>query len=229
MNNDRTNFNTVQEHEIFGDRDLPSWLTYQQISLACTTYQTSRLMLIGAVPETKRISAFWRIFDRAMGLFCTRERLYLSSKYQLWQLDNVLEAGKLYQEYDKLYIPRIGYTTGDIDIHDIAVDKNNQITFISTLFNCIATVSDRHSCKPLWKPGFISQCINEDRCHLNGLAMVAGEAKYVTASSQSDVVDGWRDRRENGGIVIDMNLMRLSSQDCQCRTHRAGIKTSCGC
>jgi hypothetical protein len=31
MNADRTNVNTVQEHEIFGDRDLPSWLTQQQI------------------------------------------------------------------------------------------------------------------------------------------------------------------------------------------------------
>jgi hypothetical protein len=90
---DRSNFNTAQEHEIFGDRDFPSWLTQQQISLACTTYQTSRLMLIGAAPETNRISAFWRIFDRAMGLFCTPSRLYLSSKYQLWQLDNVLESG----------------------------------------------------------------------------------------------------------------------------------------
>ena len=103
MNNDRTNFNTVSEYEILGDRYFPSWLTQQQISLACTTYQTSRLMLIGAVPETNRISAFWRIFDRAMGLFCTPSRLYLSSKYQLWQLDNVLESGNLYQGYDKLY------------------------------------------------------------------------------------------------------------------------------
>jgi len=126
MNNDRTNFNTVSEHEIFGDRDFPSWLTQQQISLACTTYQTSRLMLIGAAPETNRISAFWRIFDRAMGLLGTPSRLYLSSKYQLWQLDNVLESGKLYQGYDKLYIPRIGYTTGDIDIHDIAVDGGDR-------------------------------------------------------------------------------------------------------
>jgi hypothetical protein len=80
---DRTNFNTPQEHEIFGEIGFPSWLTQQQISLACTTYQTSRLMLIGAAPETNRISAFWRIVDRATGLFCTPERLYLSSKYQL--------------------------------------------------------------------------------------------------------------------------------------------------
>ena len=115
MNND-TNVNTVHEHEIFGDRDLPSWLTQQQISLAFTTYQTSRLMLIGAAPETNRISAYWRIFDRVMGLFCTPERLYLSSKYQLWQLDNVLAEGGQHQGYDRLYIPRIAYTTGDIAI-----------------------------------------------------------------------------------------------------------------
>lgn len=204
ITNDQAILNTTQEHEIFGDRQFPSWLTQQQISLACTTYQTSRLILIGTHPETNTISGYWRIFDRAMGLFCTSERIYLSSKYQLWQLDNILAAGAQYQGYDRLYIPRIGYTTGDIDIHDIAVDQNNQIIFISTLFNCIATLSDRHSCKPLWKPHFISQYINEDRCHLNGLAMVEGEAKYVTAVSQSDAVDGWRDRRKNGGIVIDI-------------------------
>jgi uncharacterized protein (TIGR03032 family) len=119
MNNDRTNFNTVSEHEIFGDRDFPSWLTQQQISLACTTYQTSRLMLIGAVPETNRISAFWLIFDRAMEFFCTPSRLYLSSKYQLWQLDNVLAAGGQYQGYDRLYIPRIAHTTISLSIEII--------------------------------------------------------------------------------------------------------------
>jgi len=83
-------------------------------------------MLIGAVPETNIISAFWRILARARGLLGTPSRLYLSSKYQVGQLDNVLESGNLYQGYDKLYIPRIGYTTGDIDIHDIAVDGGDR-------------------------------------------------------------------------------------------------------
>src|SRR4028119_535579 len=49
---DSSVLNTAQEHEIFSNGDFPSWLTQQQISLACTTYQTSRLMLIGAAPET---------------------------------------------------------------------------------------------------------------------------------------------------------------------------------
>jgi hypothetical protein len=40
--NDQSVLNTVNEHDILGDREFPSWLTQQQISLACTTYQTSR-------------------------------------------------------------------------------------------------------------------------------------------------------------------------------------------
>ncbi|MEG3857729.1 DUF4915 domain-containing protein [Microcoleus sp. herbarium12] len=76
-----------------GDREFPTWLAQQKITIRCTTYQTSRSMFIGARPFANRISGFWRIFDRAMGLFCTPSRIYLSSKYQLWQLDNVLAAG----------------------------------------------------------------------------------------------------------------------------------------
>lgn len=37
--NNKTILNTPHEHEIFGDRDFPAWLTQQQISLAGTAYQ----------------------------------------------------------------------------------------------------------------------------------------------------------------------------------------------
>jgi len=49
-----------------------------------------------------------------MGLYATPERLYMSSRYQLWQFDNVLASGQLDNGYDKLYVPRIAYTTGEI-------------------------------------------------------------------------------------------------------------------
>ena len=42
------------------------------------------------------------------------------------------------------------------------------------------------------------------RCHLNGLALVDGEPAYVTAVSRSDVPSGWRERRQDGGCVIDV-------------------------
>ena len=191
--------------QISHSRNFISWLRSQNISLALTTYQTSRLMLVGVNDEGK-FSGFERIFDRAMGLYTTDdgERIYLASRYQLWQLDNVLYSEQLYNGYDKLYVPRIGYTTGDIDTHDVAIDRRGRIVFISTLFNCLATISHKHSCTPLWKPPFIEKVINEDRCHLNGLAMVEGKPAYVTACSQSDVVNGWREKRRKGGCVIDL-------------------------
>ncbi len=41
----------------------------------------------------------------------------------------------------------------------------------------------------------LSALVNEDRCHLNGLAMDGDEPAYATAVSRSDTIDGWRDRR----------------------------------
>ena len=189
--------------QIIASRTFINWLESEKISLAFTTYQTSRLLLLGVNPQSN-FSGFERLFDRAMGLYATPERLYMSSKYQVWQLDNVLQKEQFYNGYDKLYIPRIGYTTGDLDIHDLVVDNNDRIIFVSSLLNCLATVSHKNSCTPLWKPPFISEVINEDRCHLNGLAMVEGKPTYVTAVSSTDVVDGWRDKRRDGGCVIDI-------------------------
>lgn len=190
--------------QILCSRQLIDWLQEQHLSFAFTTYQTSRLCFLG-VQGKNRIAGFERLFDRAMGLYATSERLYLSTKYQLWQLENVLIPGQLYKGGDKLYVPRIGHTTGDLDIHDLAVDTTGKVIFISSLLNCLATVSQYNSCTPLWKPPFISKIVNEDRCHLNGLAMVEGQPRYVTAVSQSDVVDGWRDKRREGGCIIDVS------------------------
>ena len=36
------------------------------------------------------------------------------------------------------------------------------------------------------------------------LAMRDGEPAYVTAVSRSDTIDGWRDRRADGGVAIDV-------------------------
>ncbi|WP_199331496.1 MULTISPECIES: DUF4915 domain-containing protein [Nostocales] len=87
--------------EILASHHFIDWLQLQQISLAFTTYQSSRLMLLG-VNDRHQLSGFERFFDRAMGLYTTPERIYLSSKFQIWQLDNVLTPGQLYDGYDKL-------------------------------------------------------------------------------------------------------------------------------
>ncbi len=191
---------------IFGAPSLPRWLAAQHLSLAFTTYQFGKLFLVGH-GAGGRLAVFERTFPRCMGLWSSPDgqSMWLTSQFQVWRLENVLEPGDRHNDYDRLYVPRVGYTTGDIDAHDIAVQDDGRVVFVATAFGAVATFSDRHSIAPIWMPPFLSKLINQDRCHLNGLAIVDGQAKYVTAVSRSDVVDGWRDQRQDGGVVIDMD------------------------
>jgi uncharacterized protein (TIGR03032 family) len=189
--------------ELVPSRQFPAWLAEQRLSLAFSTYQAGKLFLIGVQPQG-RLSIFERTFNRAMGLWASAETLYLATLYQLWRFDNVLEAGQVHDGYDRLYTPQLAWTTGDLDVHDVAVDQAGRVVFVNTLFGCLATVSETHSFAPLWSPPFLSKLAAEDRCHLNGLAMRDGRPAFVTAVSRSDVADGWRDRRTDGGLVMDV-------------------------
>ncbi|MCP4359739.1 MAG: TIGR03032 family protein, partial [Chloroflexi bacterium] len=190
--------------EITYSSHFTDWLAEHRLSLALTTYQTNRLFLLGLKPDG-RLSAFERLFNRPMALHVTdSDRFYLSTQSQLWQLDNALSPNNPYNGYDKLYVPRQATTTGNLDIHDLTVDQRGQILFANTLYSCLSTLSERYSFKPLWCPHFISSLQPEDRCHLNGLALVEGEPRYVTTISRSDTPNGWREQRHEGGCVIEV-------------------------
>lgn len=189
--------------EAIASRQLTSWLAEQHVSLAFTTYQTGKLFLIGLQPDV-RLSVFERTFNRCLGLWGDGQTLWMTSLYQLWRFENALEPGQVANGFDRVYVPQVGYVTGDLDIHDVAVDAEGKVVFVNTLFGCLATTSERHSFTPLWQPPFLGKLAAEDRCHLNGLAMEHGLPAYVTCVSQSDVADGWRDRRRDGGCVIDV-------------------------
>jgi uncharacterized protein (TIGR03032 family) len=191
--------------EITASRQMLAWMAEQRLSIALTTYQIGKLFLLGVKPDRLReLSVFERSFNRCMGLCPADNGFYMSSLYQVWRFVNVLEPGQEQDGYDRLYVPQFGSTTGDIDIHDMAVDRDGRLVFVNTLFGCLATLSETYSFKPIWRPPFISRLAAEDRCHLNGLAMREGLPAYVTAASTSDVVDGWRDHRANGGVVVDV-------------------------
>ena len=191
--------------EITTSRQLLAWMAEQKLSIALTTYQIGKLFSLG-LKANGELSVFERTFNRCMGLCPSADGngFWLSSLYQLWRFENLLPAGGKADGYDRLYVPQLGNTTGDCDIHDMAVDADGQLVFVNTLFSCLATISDTHSFRPLWRPPFISRLAAEDRCHLNGLAMREGRPGYVTAVSASDAADGWRERRRDGGVVIDV-------------------------
>jgi uncharacterized protein (TIGR03032 family) len=185
-------------------RGLADWLLRHRTSLAFTSYQTGQLFLVGVLPDG-RVSFNQQHFVRAMGLCARPGRLYLGSLYQLWRLENVLKPGELANKgFDQLYVPRNAQTTGDIDIHEVGVDDKGRVIFVNTKYSCLATLDLNGSFRPIWKPPFISRLAPEDRCHLNGMAMGAGKPRYVTAVSRSDSVTGWRERRHEGGVLIDL-------------------------
>ena len=135
---------------VLGSRNLPTWLSSNRVSLAVTTYQAGKLLLVGCKPNGQ-LGIFERTFNRCMGLWSDSQTMWMSSRYQLWRLENMLRPGEMSGEFDRLFVPQLGYTTGDIDIHDVSIDSEGRPVFVSTLFNCIATTSDRYSFRPLWR------------------------------------------------------------------------------
>jgi len=194
----------IRNLAFYHSRQLVDWMRLEDLSFSFTSYQTGRLFLAGA-DEQNRLSLVQRAFTRAMGLYADDQNLCVADLYQLWWFENGLGANQTYQKsFDRLYIPRIGFTTGDLDIHDIGVDASGEPIFVNSLYSCVATVSPKASFKVLWRPPFITKLAAEDRCHLNGLAMKDGAPAYVTAVSKSDSVEGWRDHKRDGGILMDV-------------------------
>jgi len=183
-----------------------------QLSFAFSTYQTNRLFLVGCKPE-RRLAVNERLFDKPMGLYAHDNSLYMACRYQIWQLENHLAAGENYAGADRLYVPSTAHTTGDLNVHDVVMTKDEQLIFINTDFSCLATLKAGYSFEPLWKPPFISHLVAEDRCHLNGLAMQNGEPTYVTACSSTNEAAGWRNHRLNGGIVIHIPSNEIIATD----------------
>jgi uncharacterized protein (TIGR03032 family) len=185
-------------------RGFGPWLAKQNLSVAITSYQSGRLYLVGAGPQGK-VSFYERIFERAMGVVGNHQRIFLGGLFQLWRFENVLRKGELANKmYDRCYVPRNAQTIGDLDIHELGIRKNGKVVFVNTKYSCLAELDPVHSFKAIWKPPFISKLAPEDRCHLNGLAMKDGEPKYASAVCKSDTVDGWRDRRKDGGVILDV-------------------------
>ena len=195
-----------EKFALTSSRNFPEWLAATRMSVAFTTYQAGKLFLLG-VRTDGRLSVFERTFARSMGLGVSADgrSLVLATQYQIHRFDNVLPVGQADPEgFDAVYAPHAGWVTGDVDAHDVGIASDGRPLFVNTKFSCLATVSDGHSFKPIWTPPFISRLAPEDRCHLNGLALEDGRPRYVTAVSRSDASDGWRDRRADGGIVIDV-------------------------
>jgi uncharacterized protein (TIGR03032 family) len=132
------------------------------------------------------------------------------------------------QKHDAAYLPRQIHVTGDIDIHELAW-AGEELWLVNTKFGCLCTLDPDHSFVPRWRPHFVSELAPQDRCHLNGLAVVEGEPRFVTALGATDTPGGWRDNKRDGGILMAVPENQILLRASRCPTRRVFTPITSGC
>ena len=183
------------------------------ISLVVSTYQAGRVVVLRA--EGDHINTLFRAFPKPMGIAVAPRRLAVGAATAIWDFGDVpAVAAKLPPPgtHDGCYLPRSMYMTGDVQMHEMAWcyptgdrTAEPELWFVNTRFSCLCTRSASYSFVPRWRPSFISALAPEDRCHLNGLGMVDGKPRYVTALGSTDTPAGWREGKKDGGVLIDID------------------------
>lgn len=175
-----------------------------QSTLLISTYQAGKLVTIG-VHDNALQFAFHQ-FEQAMGMAVSRERMAIGAKGQVWFLQNNSQIAPSIApngRYDGCYLTRTAMATGSIHCHEICW-SDDELWVVNTLFSCLCTLHEDFNFVPRWQPPFIKDLIAEDRCHLNGLAMDHGHARFVTVMAESNQAAGWREKKSTSGCILDV-------------------------
>src|SRR4051795_2231123 len=204
--------------------NFPAILDQLQSSLAVTTYQAGKLVLLRS--DAGVINTHFRAFNKPMGMAVGNGRLAIGTAVDVWEFRNVPAVAEKLEpagKHDACFLPRSAHVTGDVQIHEMAFvrgeergassEGENELWFVNTRFSCLARHDPDHSFAPVWRPKFISQLTPDDRCHLNGLCVVDGKAKWVTALGETDTAGGWRENKKNGGVLIDIDSNEIVARN----------------
>jgi len=186
------------------DDGFIQWLAQTGGSLVVSTYQAGKLLMIGWTGS--QLNLLMRDYDKPMGMDVFGKKLVLATRNNITVHANDPLLARNYKQtgqYDALYLPKVSWHTGDLNIHDVCF-ANDEIWLVNTRFSCLSLLSDQYSFVPKWRPSFVTETVPEDRCHLNGLAMVKNRPRYVTCLGETDSPGGWRDNKASGGLVIDI-------------------------
>lgn len=197
---------------------IPELLLRLQCTIAVSTYQAGKLMLLSPKDENSLVQ-LPRHFEKAMGIAEDREhdKLAIALKDEVIVFRNSPDLAFHYprapQKYDALYMPRVTYHTGPLDIHDLSFGKDGKLFAVNTLFSCLIEIDDNYNFTPYWIPPFIDKLVSEDRCHLNGMAMNNGLPKYATAFNRGNKPQSWRENITNSGVVFDVDSNEVVAEN----------------
>jgi uncharacterized protein (TIGR03032 family) len=181
-------------------------------ALLVSTYQANKLLAVRAAGDG--LSTLVRTFDRPMGLAADSRRVALGTRDRVWFLRNAPDIAQRIKpegQHDACYLPRSCHVTGDIGVHEMAW-TGDELLVVNTRFSCLCALRPDYSFVPRWRPPFITALAAEDRCHLNGLAMVDGRPGYVTALGETDTANGWRADKPHGGCLMEVTRGKVISR-----------------
>ena len=185
--------------------NFPALLRQVGASLLVTTYQAGKLVMVR--DEGDHLNCHFHAFPAPMGLALDGDRLALGTRWRVWEFVDVpAVAARLDPpgRHDGCFLPRSCHVTGNILVHEIAWGAGGELWAVNTRFSCLCTLDRSASFIPRWRPPFVSALEPTDRCHINGLAMVDGRPRYVTALGETDAPAGWRDGKARGGVLFDV-------------------------
>ncbi len=176
---------------------MAEWLRNSGGSLAITTYTSGKLVFVGC--EERQIKFHAYKFARPMGMAVNGRRLAVAVREQILTY-HLSETG----DGTEIFAPDRVYHTGKVNAHDMAFGRRG-LYFINTRFNGLARVSETKRFIHCWLPPFISTMVRQDRCHLNGLGMSAGQPTLATAFCETDEHNDWRkEDRFTSGVLVDI-------------------------
>ncbi|MBI4617286.1 MAG: TIGR03032 family protein [Planctomycetes bacterium] len=182
---------------------FPDILRELGASLLVSTYQAGKVVVVRE--DGGALNTHFRDYLRPMGLAANGKRLAVGTSNAIFSYRNVPAVSRRLEspgKCDLVYLLAGLHVTGDIDIHEMAWAEG-ELWFVNTRFSCLATLDLDHSFVPRWRPPFVTALAPEDRCHLNGLAVADGRPRYVTAYGETDTAEGWRERKADGGCLVD--------------------------
>ncbi len=197
---------------------IPELLNQLQVSLALSTYQAGKMIFLSA-PDQDSLVQLPRNFNQPMGIALshTGNKMALACRDEVIEFRNHPSLAQHYpkspNKYDAMYMPRVTYHTGPMDIHDLHWGAEDEIYGVNTLFSCLFKLSREHNYQPIWLPKFVTEMKSEDRCHLNGMAMKDGKPAFVTAFNQGNSYRSWKEELLDGGVLMDVDSKEIITKE----------------
>lgn len=180
-------------------------LEQARASVVISTYKSGNVIFARA--RDGMVNTHVLRFDRPMGMAARGPRLAIGTGQAIetfWNQPSLASQVDPDGRHDAIYLPRSVTFTGDVAIHEMDYDADGTLWFVNTRFSCLARQDLVHSFEAAWTPPWITGLAAEDRCHLNGLAMVDGRPTYVTALARTDEPNGWRELKGTSGVIVDV-------------------------